>query len=193
MGYLKQAGLLLIAMAAAMAFSAPALATVATSPAGTAYTGKLKGESEGHVQLTGPLGINVQCAGFIEGSIESHGASVTGKGKGEQWEYSNCTNGYSLERLSTGTIEVHALGNGLGTVTSSGTAGRVITPLGFNCVYETNNTDLGTVTDSSVTGGKATIHLNAALPRTGGSAFCGSTGEFSGSGVITIPSSIFID
>jgi hypothetical protein len=182
-----------VAVVAAMALASPALATTPTSPAGTVYTGVLSGTSEGHV-IWHTSFIRTECNGFMEGKIEVHGAGVTGKGQMTKWSYSNCTGNVTIFSLKTGTVEIHATGKGIGTITSSGTEGKAIFhAFGVECIYSTNNTDLGVVTDSSVTGGKATIDMSATIPRTGGSAFCGATATLTGTALVNTPSTIFID
>ena len=187
MSYLKLCGLTAIAIVVAVAFAAPAFATIATSPAGTPYTGTLVGS--GQAQFDGPF-VTIECTSSLEGVIESHGAAVTGKGKSTKWENLKCN--FPVETLATGTLEVHTVGKGLGTITSTGTEGRVKTSIG-DCIYRTNSTDLGTVTDSSITGGTATIDLSGKIPRTGGSFLCGSSDTLTGFATLTTPDQIFID
>ena len=187
MKHLKLLWIAAIAMAAATAFAAPAFATVATSPAGTTYTGTLKGSGE--ASFDGAF-VTINCTSILEGVIESHGAGVTGKGKSTKWENLNCN--FVVESLATGTIEIHTVGKGEGTITSTGTEARAKTSIG-DCIYRTNNTDLGRVTDSSITGGTAKIDLSGVIPRTGGNFLCGSTATLTGSATVTTPDQIFID
>ena len=192
MKYLKMPWVAAVVMAATMALASPALATISTSPAGTLYTGTLKGASEGHLIMHASNGIRVECNGTLEGSIESHGASVTGKGKGEKWEYT-CTGGDKVHSITFGAIELHTTGKGVGTVTSTGTTGEVTDSTGVTCGYRTEATDLGIVTDSGLTGGKATIHISAKILRHSGSILCGSTGTLTGFAVVNTPEKLFID
>lgn len=193
MKHLKMLCLAAIAMAATMAFASPALATIPTSPAGTVYTGTLAGTSEGHV-IWHTSFTKTECNGSMEGKIEVHGAGVTGKGQMTSWSYTNCTGNITIFSLKTGTVEIHATGKGQGTITSSGTEGKAIFhAFGVECIYSTNNTDLGVVTDSSLTGGKATIDMSATIPRTGGSPFCGTTATLTGTAIVNTPSTIYID
>jgi hypothetical protein len=99
--------------------------------------------------------------------------------------------------LATGTGEIHTAGatsNGNGTATSTGTRVTVVY-FGFHCIFETNKTDVGTLTGSNNTKGKATGDISATIPRVGGSsgAFCGSSAPLTGSVVINTPSNIVID
>lgn len=191
MKHLKMLWIASIAMVAVMAFATTALATQATSPKGTLYTGTLAGS--GTASFHGV--VTVSCQAALEGVINSHGPSVTGKGQPIKWEYIKCE-GAIIHSLKLGSIEIHSLGEGVGTITSSGTEGLATIPsLGINCIYTTENTDLGIITDSSVTGGKAEIDLSGSIPRTGGSGgiFCGSSAQMTGHATINTPSEIFID
>lgn len=184
-----------IATVAAMALASPALATVPTSPAGTIYTSTLAGTSEGHVVFHNAF-TTVECNGALEGIISAHGASVTGVGNPTKWVYTNCTGSNTVRSLKLGQIEIHTTSKGIGTVTSSGTEGELFNhAFGGTCIYSTKSTDLGTVTDSSITGGKATIDLSGTIPRTGGTlgAFCGSTAAMTGAAIVNTPEKIFID
>jgi hypothetical protein len=196
MKYVKMLGLLAVAAAALMAFAGSASATTVTSPEGTLYTGKITAVSHnGHVRLVGPLGIDVQCASHVEGTVESHGAGVTAKGSIGNLSFTACTNGYTVTVLSKGSLEVHKVtGTNTGTLTSTGTEVTVHTPLGFSCIYKTNSTHIGTLTDSKATGGHATLDINAvSIPRTGDSSLCGATGQWSGSYTVTTPSTLILD
>jgi hypothetical protein len=188
MNHLKMLCIAALALAAAMAFASPAFATFATSPAGTTYTGTLAGS--GSATFHNSVG-TISCNAEVEGAIESHGPSVTGKGKATKWQYINCSNG-TIESLATGTIEIHSAGKGVGTITSSGTQARALM-FGIECIYQTESTDLGVVTDSSITKGTATLDLSATILRTGGSFFCGSTATLTGVALVTTPDQIFID
>lgn len=193
MNYLKMLCIASFAVVAAMAFASPALATFATSPAGTVYTGILKGESEGLVQWHTAFTTS-ECEGTVEGKIESHGAGVTGAGQATNFSYTNCNSSLTIETIEKGTIEIHSAGKGVGTITSSKTRARgIFHSVGVECVYETSNTDIGVVTDSSITGSTATLDLSATIPRVGGSFFCGSTAALTGVATVTTPDEIFID
>jgi hypothetical protein len=193
MKYVKILGLLAVAAGAMMAFAGAASATVATSPAGTPYTGKIHATSVGHAILHGPLGIEVQCNSTVEGTISSHGAGVTVKGTISSLTFTNCTNGYAVSVLNKGSLEAHtdpadpAGTSGNGTLTSTGAEVTVSTPLGFNCLYKTNATDIGTLTGSKTTKGNAVLDITAAIPRSGHSAFCGGSGEWTGSYKVNTP------
>lgn len=193
MNYLKMLWITALAMAATMAFASPALATFATSPAGTVYTGTLAGSSEGKV-IWHTSFFKFECNGTMEGKIEAHGAAVTGKGEATNFTYTECNNNITIFTVKKGSLEIHTSGKGLGTITSNGTIGKAIFhSFGVECIYETKNTDLGVVTDSSLTGGKATLDISATIPRTGGSAFCGASATLTAAAVVNTPSTLFID
>lgn len=193
MKQLKMLWIAAIALAASMALASPAFATFATSPAGTVYTGPLAGSSEGLVVWHTSV-FKFECTGTMEGFIEAHGPSVTGKGEATNFTYKECNSNVTINTIKKGSLEIHSAGKGVGTITSTGTVGEgVLHAFGIKCIYTTNNTDLGVVTDSSITGGKATLHLNATIPRTGGSAFCGATATLTAAAIVNTPEQIFID
>jgi hypothetical protein len=202
MKYVKMLGLLAVAAGAFMAFAGSASATqiTCTNPPGTPSicTPTLIAETEAfegkpHARLTGPLNLKVECESKVEGTVQSHGAGVTAKGKINSLSFFNCTNGYAVTVLPTasvteplGSLEVHSLGGGNGTLTSSGTTVTVHTPLGFNCGYTTGATDIGTATGTTATGGTPTLDIrNALIPRTEHSGLCGATGTWNGNYIVT--------
>ena len=201
MKYAKILGLLAVAAAALMAFAASASATTVTSPTGTPYTGKITAVSEpgaiagtNHVVLTGPLGINVQCNGHVEGEkVESHGKGVTAQGKITAISFTGCTNGYEVTTIpagSRGSLEVHwDVGTENGTVTSNGTTVLIKIPfIAEDCGYVTENTDVGTIT-----GGKpATFDISAKIRRHSGPAICGTEGTWEGNYKVTVPGELYI-
>ncbi|HEX5990723.1 MAG TPA: hypothetical protein VFY75_10995 [Solirubrobacterales bacterium] len=193
MKHLKMFLIVVFAMATSLVFASTAFATYATSPAGTIYTGTLAGTSEGHVIWDTPI-MQFECNFSMEGKIEVHGAGVTGQGKATNYTYKECNSNIVIHTVKTGTLEIHSAGKGVGTITSSGTEGRAtLLSFGIECVYSTNNTDLGVVTDSSITGGPATLDLSATVPRTGGSAFCGTSATLTAAAVVNTPEEVFID
>jgi hypothetical protein len=196
MKYMKILGLLSVAAAALTAFTASALATQVTAPAGTVYTGTVKGVNQGAVSFDGTLEVTCN-SGSIEGTIEQHGTSVTAKGRAVSFNWSECGDD-EITGLVRGTVEVHPLGNGNGTVTSSGTEATVLADTIFgtvHCIFTTNNTHIGTVTGATSNSGHATVHLEGAIPRTGGTSgfLCGSSAEITGAGKVTSPTGLRID
>jgi sporulation protein YlmC with PRC-barrel domain len=161
-----------------------------TSPAGAPYTSTLKAESEGAISFDGKFG-TVSCQkSTFEGKVESHDLDSAG-GKLSSWAFAECTEPVTVE--STGSIEIHAVAKGEGTVTSSGAKISISTSVG-TCVFTASTTDLGTLADSDITEGNATLDSDfAAIPRTGGSSSCGPSLVFTGSYDVTTPSTLYID
>lgn len=161
-----------------------------TSPEGTTYTSTVKAESEGATQLHGSW-VSVQCnKSAVTAQIESH-TPTTASGKVSSLTWSECN--YPVLVTKSGSLEIHSLGSGTGTMTSTGAEVSIETSVGL-CVFTTNQTDIGTVTDTTITKGNATLDIASALiPRTGGSFFCGSTGTWTGSYKATTPSTLYID
>lgn len=180
---LKTALLGLVALAA---FAGTASATVLTSPAGTAYTG---------TRISHGTALKMATAGECKTStlheeIESHGAAATAVSKVTSLSFSEC--GYPVTVTKAGTMEVHSLGNGNGTVTWSGAEIVLKTPVG-DCLYTPNNTDMGTLTGSKNTGGTAVFDLSARVPRTGGNFLCGVQAEWNGTYVVQAPDYLGVD
>jgi hypothetical protein len=182
MKYLKMLGLLAVAAAAMMAFAGVASATTLTSPAGTAYTSTLKATSTSST-LHGSF-ISVTCKhSAVEGKVESHGASVTAGGKVTGLTFSECTDPVTVKK--EGSLEVHSNGR----VTSTGAEIIIHTSVG-ECVFTTSGTDIGLFTG----GTPAKLDIDSvAIPRTGGSFFCGSSGEWTGSYSVTTPGTLLLD
>jgi hypothetical protein len=189
MKYAKMLGLLAVAAAALMAFAGTASATIITSPAGTAYTSTIKaGNAGGHVVLDNPIA-KIECSSSVEGKVESHGAAVTAAGKISSLTFTNCTNSWHVTVSSGGSLEIHSLGGGKGTLTSSG-ATVISTRFGVECRYATSNTHIGTVTG----GTPATLAISASIPFHGGSSFCGEGAtSWTGSYTVSTPGTLLID
>jgi hypothetical protein len=197
MRYVKMLGLLAVAVAALMTFAGSAFGAIATSPTGTAYTNTLKLTSEGALSfhMTG----TVTCQkSTIEGKVESHGKNASGitnsaSGKVSGLTFTECgTDHFTVKQ--TGNLFVTSAG----TLFSTGTElsiTKTASPVGhITCVFTTNNTHIGKLTDSHETGGHATLDLlNSQIPRTGGSFLCGSFAEWTGSYTVTTPTRLYID
>jgi hypothetical protein len=191
MKYLKMLGVAALAAAALMAFAGPASATSFTSPAGTIYTGQVKGESN-HLVWHGSF-ISLTCTNSaFSANVENHGASVTAGGKITSLSFNGCNYPFTVRK--PGSLEVHtdtAAVDGNGTLTWSGLELAMHTSVG-ECVFTTAGTDFGTVTGSDT--GAAQWDINSiVIPRTGGSFFCGSTATVTGSYTITTPSTLTVD
>ena len=194
MRYIKMLGLLAIAAAALMAFAGVASATTVTSPSGTLYTGAIVAEGEGHTTLHAANGISVSCPGSVSGTSLTHGSSVTAIGNIATLTFGTagapCTNSDVVHVSALGSLEIHGLGSGNGTLTSTGTTVNVTDNTGVDCGFLTKETDVGTLTGGS----PATLDINSAkIPRHSGSILCGATGTWTGSYKVTTPASLFID
>ncbi|HMI82224.1 MAG TPA: hypothetical protein VK480_10590 [Solirubrobacterales bacterium] len=178
--------LLTVAFAALGATAASATVIVSN---GALYTGTIEAESEGSTTLDGPTSITCSNS-TVKGSVESHGNSVTAEGAISTLTFTSCNQHVTVE--AKGSLIVHEIGNSNGTLTSNGAAVKVvITSLGMTCEYSTSNTDIGTLTGSTTTGGNATLDIDSSsIPRTGGSFFCGSSAEWTGSYKVTSPSNL---
>jgi hypothetical protein len=106
--------------------------------------------------------------------------------------FSGCANSLAVTVLKPGTMEVHGLGNGNGTVTWSGFEVKVSSPF-YECVYSAMSGDVGTLTGSKNTGGTAVLDVRAILFRTGGSWTCGATTEWVGTYVVQTPDYLDVD
>jgi hypothetical protein len=209
MKYAKMLGLLAVAAAALMAFAGAASATVLTSPAGTQYGAEkeIKASTEGLAVLhseNAPTAFTVECEGSVEGVIEKGGSgaeTVSGPITKGKLTFTPCQNGATVVVGKEGSLEVHTnaeISNGNGTLTSSGAEITIHVPvLNIKCIYTTNNTDVGTLTGSKNQVGedkRATLDINSAtIPRTGGSAFCGTGGFWTGSYRVTTPTYLDVD
>jgi hypothetical protein len=193
MKYVKILGLLAVAAAAMMAFAATASATTLTSPTGTVYTGSLHAIHEGtHVTLQNPIA-KIECNSTVEGAIEHHGTGQTVTGNITSLSFTNCTNEWHVTVVAAGSLELHHKASGEGTVTSSGATVEA-TRFGVNCRYKTENTDLGTITDSHKTGATATMDIHALIPFHSGSFLCGSGATtWEGNYSVTTPDLLYID
>ncbi len=213
MRYLKMLRLLTVSAAALMAFAGSASATEITSSTGSTPTIHA---TAGTTSLHGAA--TIEChSSTVEGIVSSHGSSTTVKGIISKLSFANCTNNNHVTVLTdgsgpngTGELEVHTQyttvkdpdgtlttfldeQNGNGTLTSTGTRITIaLTGLGLNCLYETNNTKIGTVTGTAA-GGEAVLHIeSAAIPRVRHSFFCGSSGIWTGGYRVTHPTGLTI-
>jgi hypothetical protein len=200
MKYLKILGLAAIAAAALMAFAGTASATTLTSPKGTIVkTGTtIHAVSEGHAVLDPPFG-TIECNSTVEGTTSNEGGVVGGvtqsvTGTISVLNFTGCTNA-TVSVIKKGTLTITSLGNGNGSLSSSG-AEVTVEFIGTHCIFTTNNTAIGTVTGSGNLEGKtATLDISANISRTGGrsGAFCGTTAAWTGSYSVTKPDPLYID
>jgi hypothetical protein len=190
MKYIKMLGLLAVAAAALMAFAGSASATEIKSSTGSTPT--IHAEA-GTTTLHGVTDIICHNS-TVAGTVSEH-VSGTPKGSISTLTFGNCTQHVTVltdgsGANGTGTLEVHAAKKtGDGVLTSNGTRVTVtITSLGLSCLFETQNTTIGTVT-----GGKtAELDIESAgISRVGHSIFCGD-GVWTGSYSVTHPTNLEI-
>jgi hypothetical protein len=218
MKYVKILGLLAVAAAALMAFAASASATTITggnnhaTATGSPYTETIKAtvHTGKHAILQNPVA-KIECHSIVEGKVESHGPGQTAKGKITKLQWGvhgvtdasgnltgNCTNGWHVTTVAAGELEVHWKAEHEGTVTSNGATVEA-TRFGITCRYKTENTDIGTLTDSHKTGSTAspstaTFDIHGQIPFHSGSGLCGTgTSTWEGSYLIETPDTLFID
>ncbi|HMI80340.1 MAG TPA: hypothetical protein VK480_01000 [Solirubrobacterales bacterium] len=208
MKYIKVLSLMAVAAAAMMALAATASAGTFASPKGTPYTGKVHAiANPGETTLHGVVTITCKSS-TVEGEITTHSHTTTGSGHVSKLLFNECgENHVTVEEA--GTLEAHthsadATGETYAILTSSGAKVSIqVTSLGITCVFTTSNTEVGTVTNSThqekthahatSTGlasipKTAVIHVDSSkIPRTGGSFFCGSSGEWTGTYEVTTP------
>jgi len=167
-----------------LALAASASATTVTGPSGeTTPTIHMVNEGS-HVETHNAI-VNIQCNATLEGTVSSHGSGVTVKVALSAFQLTNCTNEWVVDVSTPGSLEIHfkeaGSGHGVGTVTWTG-ARFTFTRAGLSCVYETNNTSIGTLSG----GTPATLGISASIPRVGGSFLCGgATSAWTGSFVTT--------
>ncbi len=201
MKYIKMLGLAAVAAAALMAWvgAGTASATEITCGATPATTSKcavgatIHATSIGKAVLDAPFG-NVECNSTVAGPVTTAGTSTTtAKGNITTLDWTNC-GGDTVTTLASGSLEVHTEGgsaNGNGTLTSTGARVTVI-HLGVHCIYETNNTTIGTVTGSSNTKGHAVLDIKANVPQVSGGFLCGASAPWTGSYTVVTPAALTV-
>lgn len=195
----RSLSLIVLVVAAMMAFAGSASATTLTSPSGTTYTGEIKAESEGSTTLKSSFIGTVTCTSSkAVGKVESHGTGVTAAGNIAELTFTGCSGGeptspvgVARESGKRGALEVHGTSTtGNGTVTSTGAEVIIHKTLAGTCIFVTFSTDLGTLTGSNVTGTNATLDISGVVIRTNGSGFCGESATWTGSYKIWQPSTL---
>ncbi|HXR61111.1 MAG TPA: hypothetical protein VN732_07290, partial [Solirubrobacterales bacterium] len=181
-----------VAAAALTAFVGTASATTVTSPTGTAFSGTIKATSTNSA-LDGPF-TTVACShSLFEGKIEVNGAkdskgnTLPASGTVTNLTFTGCN--YEVKVIKTGTLSV----NTANEVTSNGAEITVLTSVG-DCIFTTNSTKVGTVTDSPNDASSASMDINSAsIPRTGGNFLCGSFGTWTGNYTVSSPVPLVVD
>jgi len=202
MKYTKLLGLLAVAAAALMAVVGTASATELTSPKGTklGVGTVVKAENEGTIKLDGTVEIACQRVTGSGSITNAGGPSATVNGLPNLVEWTQCGSD-TITVISQGSGELHSLGGGEGTLTSSGAEITVVlhrTIFGFpvttHCIYKTENTHVGRAKDSSVTGGAATVEIGTSpIPQVKTDAACGENAQLTGNVVVTSPTTVYID
>ncbi|HET7418100.1 MAG TPA: hypothetical protein VFJ61_10795 [Solirubrobacterales bacterium] len=190
MPHLKAYGLAVLSLVL-LAFAGTASATTLTSPAGTAYTGTIKGTSS-KITLTNSSTFGTfQCEhSEIEGTPSSHGSGVTAVAIVGKWTFSKCTGGKPTSPVAKpGSWEFHLTTAPNATWTSNGSEWVWHETLVGTCIFITKNTDLGTLKG----GTPAKIEIGASpLPQESGNFFCPSSATLGGSYTITSPSTLLV-
>ncbi|HET9868168.1 MAG TPA: hypothetical protein VFQ06_12795, partial [Nitrospira sp.] len=195
--FVRMLGLMAVAAAAMMAFAATASADEITSSPGVRAT-SLHATSEGYAVLDAPFG-TVKCNSTVAGTVTDQGPGKHVTGSITTLDWSNCTDGKTVFTKINGTLTLDVTATDIGTVWSRGAEVQVIDHnLGIECVYTTstigNGTHIGTATGTVGASKDGTLDIDSALiPRTGGSFFCGGSGEWTGSYAVTSPSQLHLD
>jgi hypothetical protein len=200
MQYVKVLGLIAFA-AALLAFTGTATATELTSSSGAMVTPftDFESASEGHAVLDSNIG-EVKCNSEITGSnLNTGGSAETVTWVITDLNFIGCTDGARVETRFVGDLEIHTQGfdtNKNGTLTSTGTE-VTVELFGAHCIFGTTRgpVDIGTLTGSATTGGRATLDISASIPRVGGrsGAFCGSSSPWTGSYIVETPAVLNVD
>lgn len=199
MKHVKLLSFAFVALAALTAFAGSASATTLTSPKGTVYTASGKGEAEGGgIYLTSAFGgfgaVTCKKAGY-GGKVEFHGAGITAGGKLSLLTFEECSGATITSPVAKpGSLEVHGT-TAANNATVTATGGEFIlhqTAVG-TCIFLTNNTDIGQLTGSNITGGNATVHVSANLEVSSKTPWCGSVAKLEGSIRITSPVTLEVD
>lgn len=162
-----------------------------TSPAGTSFTGTLHSVSEADITMHNAVG-TISCDSTVGGSVEKH-SEKTVTIKNGTLEFLSCIGGWAHNNTVTpGSLEIHRIGEGRGTVTSTGSK-WTFTMFGVECGYTTNGTHIGEFTSASSEAGHAMIDISASIQRTHGSFFCGNTGNLTGAYKVTTPTGLLLD
>jgi hypothetical protein len=179
MKYVKLLSLLAVAVAAVMAFSTSASAdylattTDENTPPVNFETIHVTNEPNQEISIENAIS-QIKCqTATAQGKVETHTGGTSkdaATGKLTSLTFTNCTDSWHVTTTALGEIWVDwAVGHN-GVIMGSGTkisATRFFVP----CNYETNHTNIGTLT-----GGKpATLHIEGSIPlAVGSSELCGS-------------------
>jgi hypothetical protein len=202
MSFAKTLGAVAGLALALVALAAPAAASTFTSPAGTAYTGTIKGTIElGYMLIHTKGGSTLTCetSGF-EWKVESHGPAVTAKAAVTNFSFGSC-GGTVVSVLKGGTVEFHKGSGepgGFELVTWSGFEITIAKPFTTDCKYFFQDSQIrismGGLTTSSRLGGKTpTFHLATESFPVGNSILCPGWAQMTGAYTITSPDYLDLD
>lgn len=172
-------------------------ASVLTSPAGSFVEAGTKIKAEGAVGLDGTVDVNCSSS-TLEAEAGTSGTTVSAPVK--SLAFTGCGND-TVSVIKPGSLELHATGEGNGTLTSSGAEITVQvhrSVFGFavttHCIYKTSNTDLGTFTGSATTKATAKLDLiGTNLPQEATDGSCGNSAPLTGSYTFTSPDYLDVD
>lgn len=160
-----------VALSAAllMAASGTASATTLTSPAGTAYTGTIKAESQGnHLAIDTPSGSFPCSKSNLEWNVESHGASVTARGPVSSFTAKECGT-TTVTIIDPGEFELHTRSSeavDYDPITWVDFELTIVTDSIFgsiDCTYAYNLLSMGAITSSKTTGQTARFKVETSL------------------------------
>lgn len=189
-----------VALSAAllMAASGTASATTLTSPAGTAYTGAVKAESQGnHLAIDTPSGSFPCSKSNLEWNVESHGAAVTAKGAVSSFTAEECGT-TKVTVVDPGAFELHTHSSDeFDWITWVDFELTIVTPSAFgsiDCTYGYNLLTLGAITSSKATGQTARFKVESTLiPLLSENVLCSKTIRLTADYRITSPDYLDVD
>jgi len=190
MKHRKLAGLLVMATASLLAFTNSASAVpVLTSPAGTEYTGEIHVTMEPGTSSIMKAGIEDTCtATTVKGTVTTNNTTHA-SGAASVIANEKCTQ--DMKTITPGSLTI----NDAGEVFAFGNRIEIkVTSLGITCFYgggESPGTKIGKLT----TGSPAKLAVSTTeMRRLVGSneTFCATKGTWTGSFVVTTPSSLFL-
>lgn len=199
--HMKTLGLAAVAVAALMALAGTASATTGTKAGEVSLSvgSTVELESVGNTIIDGT--VNVKCTGsFLHAKVTNAGSATATVGLSFESIFFNVCHSATVAVLEKGTAEIHTdiagVDNGNGTVTSSGLRFTILTHniLGtVHCLYETLETDLGTLDGSNTTGGGATLTVDSVpIERVSTDFGCGNTSELTAEYTVSTPVYLYI-
>jgi hypothetical protein len=181
-----------------MAAGGTASATTLTSPAGTAYTGVIKAESQGnHLAIDSPSGSFPCGKSSLEWNVESHGAAVTAKGPVSSFTAKECGT-TTVTIVDPGEFELHTRSSeavDYDPITWVDFELTIVTDSIFgsiDCTYAYNFLQMGAITSSKTTGQTARLKVDTApIPSFSEDPLCSKSIRVTAD--YTIPSPDYLD